>query len=79
MCAITASVPQGKETQAAASLGIGSTWIMHFIPEAVREEFQLPDTWEPVSFLALGYSAEDAKPYPSHNSIKPLAETVSFL
>ena len=63
----------------AADLGLGSTWIMHFIPEAVREEFQLPEGWEPVSLLALGYPAEDAKPYPGHAEIKPLSETVSFL
>ena len=63
----------------AANLGLGSTWVMHFIPEAVREEFQLPNSWEPVSLLAMGYPAEDATPAPGHESIKPLAETVSFL
>lgn len=63
----------------AAAQGIGSTWVMHFIPEAVREEFHLPDTWVPVSLLALGYPAEDATPYPDHSSIKPLAETVTCL
>lgn len=62
----------------AANLGVGSTWIMHFIPEAIREEFQLPDQYEPVSLLAMGYPAENAKPYPGHDSIKPLKETVSF-
>lgn len=57
----------------------GSTWVMHFIPEAVREEFQLREGWDPVSLLALGYPAEDANPYPGHAEIKPLEETVSFL
>jgi len=60
----------------AANLGIGSTWIMHFIPEAVREEFELPDHFEPVSLLALGYPSETAEPYPGHGSIKPLTDTV---
>jgi nitroreductase len=62
----------------AANLGIGSTWVMHFIPEAIRNEFQLPENYEPVSLLAMGYPAEDAKPYPGHSSIKPLDETVSY-
>lgn len=63
----------------ATSLGIGSTWVMHFIPEAIREEFQLPEQYEPVSLLAMGYPAEDAQPSPRHTSTKPLAESISFL
>jgi nitroreductase len=62
----------------AANLGIGSTWIMHFIPEAIREEFQLPENYEPVSLLALGYPDENAEPYPGHNSIKQLTDTVFY-
>ena len=62
----------------AASLGVGSTWVMHFIPEAIREEFQLLDRYEPVSLLAMGYPSEEAKPYPGHSSKKPLEETVFF-
>ena len=62
----------------AADLGIGSTWVMHFIPEAVREEFRLPENYEPVSILVMGYPAEDSKPAPSHTNIKPLPETVSY-
>lgn len=63
----------------AASLGIGSTWVMHFIPEAIREEFQLPEQYEPVSLLAMGYPAEDAQPSPGHTRTKLLAESISFL
>lgn len=63
---------------AAASLGVGSTWVMHVIPEAVREEFQLPEDWEPVSLLAMGYPAPDAAPNPRHRDKKPLEETVFY-
>ena len=45
---------------AAAALGVGTTWVMHFIPEAVREEFALPDRLEPVNILAIGYAAGEA-------------------
>ena len=75
---IDASIVTTHMMLEAANLGIGSTWIMHFIPEAVREEFQLPKNYEPVSLLAMGYPAEDAKPFPGHTSIKPLNDTVSF-
>ena len=63
---------------AAQELGIGSTWVMHFIPEAIKEEFMLPDNYEPVSLLVMGYPAEDAKPFPGHTSVKPIAETVQY-
>ncbi|RKJ39928.1 nitroreductase [Acutalibacter sp. 1XD8-33] len=63
----------------AASLGVGSTWVMHFIPEAVREEFQLPEAWEPVNLLAMGYPAEGAEPSPLHGQKKALEETVRYL
>ena len=44
----------------ATSLGVGSTWVMYFIPEAVRTEFALPESWEDVAVLACGYPASDA-------------------
>lgn len=75
---IDASIVTTHMMLEAANLGIGSTWIMHFIPEAIREEFQLPENYEPVSLLAMGYPAEDAKPYPKHTDIKQLNDTVSY-
>lgn len=64
---------------AAQELGIGSTWIMHFIPEAVKEEFGLPDNEEPVSLLVMGYPAADSKPSPLHSKRKDLTEIVRIL
>lgn len=60
----------------AAQLGIGSTWIMHFIPEAVRVEFELPDGIEPVSILVMGYP--DAQPSPRHFSRRGPESYVSY-
>lgn len=57
-------------------LGIGSTWVMYFIPEAVREEFGLPESLEPIGALFMGYPAEDVKPSPLHEKKKDLSETV---
>lgn len=75
---IDASIVTTHMMLEAADLGIGSTWVMHFIPEAVREEFRLPENYEPVSILVMGYPAEDSKPAPAHTNIKPLPETVSY-
>jgi len=58
--------------------GIGSTWIMHFDPEAVRTEFRLPDNMIPVSVLAMGYASSEAAPSPRHASRKAIEETVVY-
>lgn len=63
----------------AANNGIGSTWIMHFIPEAVRVEFNLPDTLIPVSALVMGYATNDAKPSPRHIQKKDISELIKIV
>lgn len=62
----------------AAEQGIGSTWVMFFIPEAVKTEFELPDNIVPVAMLLMGHPAEDAVPNPRHAQRRELSETVIF-
>lgn len=62
----------------AAELGIGTCWVMYFIPEAVVTEFELPENLEPVAVLTAGYPSEDAKPAPRHEQRKPLSETIRY-
>ena len=54
--------------------GIGSTWIMHFIPEAVCCEFSLPENIVPVCVLAMGYPGENAVPSQKHGVRKSIEE-----
>lgn len=75
---IDASIVTTQMMLSAHALGVGSTWVMHFIPEAIREELSLPENYVPVSLLVMGYPAEDAKPYPGHGSKKELSETVFY-
>lgn len=63
----------------AANQGVGSTWVMHYIPEAVKEEFELPDELESVALLVMGYPKEGTAPSPMHFKTKPLEETVRFM
>ena len=63
----------------AHDIGIGSTWIMHFIPDAVRSEFSIPENEEIISILVMGYPAPDSKPSSQHYDKKPLSETVVVL
>ena len=73
---IDASIAATHMMLEAANIGVGVTWVMYFIPEAVRVEFELPEEFEPVAMLVMGYPAPDAKPYPGHTQSRPIGETV---
>lgn len=73
---VDASIVMTQMMLEAQALGLGSTWIMFFDPEAARTEFSLPENLVPVSALAMGYPATEAHPAHLHGSRKPLAETV---
>lgn len=62
----------------AAAIGIGSTWVMHFDPAAMRSEFAIPDNIEPVALLVMGHPAPDAAPMDLHSTFRPLDEVVYY-
>ncbi len=62
----------------AHSIGLGSTWVMHFDPAAMRKEFNIPENIEPVALLVMGYPADDSRPFPMHEQFRPLAEVVYY-
>lgn len=76
---IDASIVATHMMLEASSLGVGSTWVMYFIPEAVRQEFELPENLEPVALLPMGFPSESAAPSPRHTERKPLSELVTML
>lgn len=76
---IDASIVTDHMMLAAASLGLDTLWICMFKPEAVREEFGLPDTVEPVNILLIGYGADAPASPDRHATLrKPLEETVFY-
>lgn len=75
---IDASIVTTHMMLEAAALGVGTTWVMHFIPEAVREEFAVPENLEPVALLVMGYPAPDAEPFPAHSEFKPMDQLVYY-
>ena len=62
----------------AAELGIGSTWVGHFDPAAIREAFNIPINLEPVCLLPIGYPSSEAKPNPNHEKRKDISKTVFY-
>ena len=63
---------------AAENSGVGSCWVMHFDPEAVRDTFDIPENIEPTALLILGYPADDAKPLSMHYENRPIDEVVFY-
>lgn len=62
----------------AHSLGVGSCWVMHFDPDAMRREFNIPDNLTPHALLVMGYPSDDAKPLDMHFKTRPIEETVVY-
>lgn len=62
----------------AFNLGLGTTWIGAFNPEKIREVYNIPETFEIVSILPIGYPAEDGIPSAMHFKREPLEKTVFY-
>ena len=63
---------------AAFDIGVGSCWVMHFDPQAMREAFNIPTGVEPLALLVMGYPADDAKPLYMHYETRPMDEVVFY-
>ena len=63
----------------AASLDLGSVWISYFDEEKARKLLHLPENWQPVCMLYIGYPAKDFVPN-THlgGRRKPLEETCFY-
>ncbi len=63
----------------AEELGIGSLIVGLYKEPILREQFRIPENYEIVSILMLGYPAEDSQPHPQlHTQRYPLEETVFY-
>lgn len=63
---------------AAANIGVGTCWVMHFDPDAMRKTFRIPENIEPAALLVMGYPAPEAKPLDLHSQFRPMEETVVY-
>ena len=59
----------------ATSLGLGSIWLMHWNPDKMKVEFQIPEHYEPVALLIFGYP-EDVAPHKEHFKRKSIEDIV---
>ncbi len=63
---------------AAHDVGVGSCWVMHFDPFAIRESFNIPENIKPVALLVMGYPAPESKPIELHSKFRPMEEVVFY-
>lgn len=62
----------------AKNLGVGSCWVMHFDPNAMRSEFNIPTNIIPHALLVMGYPHQSAAPIEMHSKVRPLDEVVFY-
>ena len=76
---IDATIVTDHMMLAAADLGLGSIWMGAFHPQNLHAEFCIPEHYEPVNVLLIGYPADDAVAQSTTaKRRKPLAETVVY-
>lgn len=76
---IDASILTDHMMLQATELGLGSVWICFFKPDIIKEEFQLPDSLEPINILAIGYANETPADPERHLAARiPLSQLVSY-
>jgi len=63
---------------AAYNIGIGSCWVMHFDPTAMKEAFNIPENIKPLALLVMGYPDDNATPHEFHTKFRPIEEIVVY-
>ncbi len=63
----------------ATALGLHSIWVCYFKPDLIRSEFAIPDHFEPLNILGVGYPDGEVKSPDRHaTDRKPLNEMVTY-
>ena len=73
---IDASIVTTHMMMEATSLGLGSIWVMYWNPQTMKEEFDIPESYEPVALLIVGYVDEAFEPHKGHFIRKEIDEIV---
>lgn len=75
---IDASIVTSHMMLEITNLGLGTTWVGHFDPEAMIKTFELPENIIPVALLPIGYPSKDSVPHPNHDKRFDKSETVFY-
>ena len=72
---IDATIVTDHMMLAAAERGVDSVWICKFDPAVIRREFEIPETWDIVNLLALGYRSAPPKSPDRHETDRAPVES----
>lgn len=76
---IDASIVTDHMMLCATDCGLNSVWICAFNPSILREEFQIPDSLEPINILFIGYADGEPRSPERHDQMRlPLSDTVFY-
>ena len=63
----------------AASIGVGTTFVMWFDADKLKRELGLEDNLVPVCILVTGYPSENSHPSQRHSERKDISETLCII
>ena len=75
---IDASIVTTHMMLEAHSLGLGTTWVGAFDPQKVREVYNIPNNYEIVAILPVGYPSEESKPSAMHSKRNEIEQFTFF-
>ena len=75
---VDASIVTTHMMLAAHNIGVGTCWVMAFEPDAMRENYNIPEHIDPVALLVMGYPADDATPLDMHYKFRPMEDVVVY-
>ncbi|MDD3921618.1 MAG: nitroreductase family protein [Eubacteriales bacterium] len=76
---IDASIVTDHLMLEATEQGLGSVWICYFNAEKLCDAFSIPEQYEPINILAIGYADEPSKAPNRHDTLRqPLERLVRY-
>lgn len=73
---IDASIVTTHMMMEATELGLGSIWVMYWDPNTMRDEFEIPQQYEPVALLIVGYPDKSIEPHKEHFVRKGISDVM---
>ena len=73
---IDASIITDHMMHAAVDIGLGTLWMTYFDSSMIRNEFKIPEIFEPVNILLVGYSADKEASSDRHSHTRKPYESV---
>ena len=62
----------------ATNIGVDNIWVEAFDENVVREEFDIPNEYNPYILMPLGYKAEDCPMNPMHDKRKAIEDIIEY-